>query len=531
MIAPVAPQTGGAVFALTRIEAVRLLRHPVVLLALVALAAWWLLPWILGTAQNSFPVLHEQDQATAFPAMVVGFAALVAANRAVLRAHRHGTEELYGVRLVPRWGRTAAHLLAVVPLAVLVSGAAIAHVAALSTVPAAVGRVNPAELATAPALVLLLGASGVLLGRLVRSPAGAPLAVVLLLFGSFAGDIIRASADGSARWLGLVGLQLGNEQAFTPDLLARPAGWHALYLVGLALFVAGAVLLRDRGPWVPVAGMLVVAVLGTVVAGSAQLRPLPEQVRLARVAATEQPASRQTCVVAGGVKYCMFAGYEARVAQWQPVVEGVRKLMPPQAAQQPLTVRQRVAATNPPPQGGSWVVGPAPVESWRADDLAAGTPGAVSVSTTWRPGSEGRADFPLGLAYAVAARAVGTSDVEFAHGVQCGGRAIVALWLAASSRPDGVAAIKTQLAMSMGSSLALPVVDGGQSLLIDSRDVTVVQGMLGLPTDRVQAQVHRDWAQLTGPGVRTADIAARFGLPEPPPLPPVGERSVGTEDC
>jgi len=530
------PATGRAVVVLARVEAVRLLRHPVVLLALAALAAWWLLPWATGVAWRSLPVLHEEDWATAYAAMPAALAALVAGNLAVLRAHRHGTEEFYGVRLVPRWGRTTAHLLAVVPLAVIIGAAAVAHMLALSTVPAAVGRVNPAELATGPALVLLLGAAGVLLGRLVPTPAVAPLAVVVVLFVTYTGVVGRGpgSTNGPARWLGLIVEPLGNEFGLTPDLLARPAGWHAAYLTALAVLVAGVALLRDRGPRLPVAAVLVLAVVGTVGAGSAQLRPVSDEVLAARVAATERPSPRQTCAVAAGVTYCTFATYGARIGQWQPVVDGVRRLLPPQVAERPLTVRQRVAATNQTPVPGVVLSTLAPVDAWRADDLAAGTPGAVTVGTGWGPDPTGAmdgSDYRLGLAFAVAARATGATDAELLDGVQCGGRAIVALWLAAASMSDGAAAITRQAATSSDGSILLPLVAGGQSVVVDSRDVAVVQGLLRLEVEQVRAEVHADWDRLTAPGVRTTDAAGRFDLPAPPPLPPADERSVGTENC
>ena len=512
-----------AVLALARVEVVRLLRHPAVLLALAAMAALWVTPRLGGATWTRFPVLHEQDRATQDLALLPGLAALVAGNLAVLRSRRDGTEELYGVLLLPRWARTGAHLLALLPLALLVGAAAAVHLAALAAAPGAVGQVNPWEVATGPALVLLLGAVGVLIGRVVPSAVAASLAVVLLLL---AFDVMTSPVFGlpgrPVEWLTLVvGERLGQE-GLTPDLLARPAIWHVAYLTGLALVVACGTLLRDRAPRIPLLAALFAAALGTVTAGALQLRPVSEEVRAARVAATERPSTRQTCETAGTVTYCTFAGYGAWIREWRPVVEAVRRLLPRGPAERPLVVRQRMVATNPAPEdGNSLAVPPPPLAAWRADDRAAGTPGAVAAGTAWGSGRNA-----FGLAGLVAHRATGATDAD---DVLCGGRAIVLLWLAARATPETATGFVEAMRAS-GGDVFFETAPYGPSVHVTERDVAVVQALLRLPTERVGDEIRADWDALTAAKVPTAKVAARFGL-SAPPQPPKAERTVGTEGC
>jgi hypothetical protein len=92
--------------------------------------------------------------------MPLGAAALIAGNLAVLRAHRDGTMSLGQVLILPTSSRTLAHLLAVVPVAVLGAVLILARIAALAGFTPAAGYPNPYELVIGPATVLVLGALG-----------------------------------------------------------------------------------------------------------------------------------------------------------------------------------------------------------------------------------------------------------------------------------------------------------------------------------------------------------------------------------
>ncbi|MBP5871742.1 hypothetical protein F3K24_33440 [Streptomyces sp. LBUM 1485] len=104
-----------AVLALARVEARRLLLHPLVLVALVTYVA--LLLRSGDAAEDAYPVLQDIDRETQIGQLLLGLAVLVAVNLAVLRSHRRGTEAVFGVLVLQPWRRTVAHLLSVLPTA------------------------------------------------------------------------------------------------------------------------------------------------------------------------------------------------------------------------------------------------------------------------------------------------------------------------------------------------------------------------------------------------------------------------------
>src|SRR5262249_4266338 len=157
-----------------RVESVRLIRHPITLAAVLFLVAIWVSGWFTNQA-NQYPVLQDVDRDTQLGMMLLlGGAALIAGNLAVLRAHRDGTTALSEVLVLTLRLRPAAPLLAVLPLGLLAAALTGIRVGLLALAPAA-GRPNPYELVTGPVIVLLFGAIGVLLGRLTRSAIVAPL--------------------------------------------------------------------------------------------------------------------------------------------------------------------------------------------------------------------------------------------------------------------------------------------------------------------------------------------------------------------
>jgi hypothetical protein len=172
-----------AVLALARLETVRMLRHPVTVAAALFLAASWVSAWFaIGTTR--YPVLQNLDRDSAIGMLVLlGGAALIVGNLAVLRAQRDGTTGLSRVLILPDHARTVAHLLALLPLALVGAVLILARMAVLAICAPSAGHPNPYELAVGPAGVLLLGALGVLLGRLSRSAVAAPLALLVLLAG------------------------------------------------------------------------------------------------------------------------------------------------------------------------------------------------------------------------------------------------------------------------------------------------------------------------------------------------------------
>jgi hypothetical protein len=239
------------VLALARVEGARLLRHPLVVLASALLVAQWVVEQVGGDPAGAYPALQRADADTQTVLLTLAGAALVAANLAVLRARRHGAEPLFGTLAMPAWQRTAGHLLSLVIVGLLGALLAGAHIAYLATLPGAAGRPNPLELATGPVLVVLGGALGVLLARLVRSALAGPLAVLLLAWLLFGVDSVGYGAGEAARymWFSVYVPQTWSWWAPVPaDLLGRPAGWHLAYLAGIVLLVAVAALARSGGP-------------------------------------------------------------------------------------------------------------------------------------------------------------------------------------------------------------------------------------------------------------------------------------------
>ncbi|MFD7700028.1 hypothetical protein [Streptomyces caelestis] len=113
----------------------------------------------------------------------------------MLCSRRHDTDRHLAVPVVQPWRRTAAHLPSVAAVALL-TGVCVAGQSTWEALePGAVGRGPPGELLVGPLYVLLSGAVGVLLARLVASAFTAPLLIVLCLFAPMASD-----EDSAARW-------------------------------------------------------------------------------------------------------------------------------------------------------------------------------------------------------------------------------------------------------------------------------------------------------------------------------------------
>jgi hypothetical protein len=248
----------------------------------------------------------------------------------------------------------------------------------------------------------------------------------------------------------------------------------------------------------------------TVAAGVAQNLPPDPKLAAARLAATERPAARQHCQRVGTVTYCAFTGFEPWVPEWSAVVGGVLRRVPGAVAGPPLAVRQRVIA----PEGsslhpGGGVVPSAPLSEWRADDLAAGTPNAITVGTWWGDGwSE------AGLAGRTAYELISRSGPG-RSGELCQSRGVLVGWLAAQATADTKAGLRTMADGSRGG-VAFTEAGFGGGLFLPQRELTMVWSLLDQPADEVGARVLRHWDELTAP-TTTIDQAARLlGVPVPP---------------
>ncbi|MEU9590165.1 ABC transporter permease [Streptomyces sp. NPDC048193] len=485
------PRGGGAraVLALARFEARRLLLSVPVLIAFVGYVAW--IVWRTRSSWDGYPALQDADRATQGAPLLVGLAVLVSANVAVLRSARHGTEPQFAILVMAPWRRTVAHALSVVPAALLTALCVAGQFAREAAKPGAVGTGSPAELLVGPLTVLLAGALGVLLGRVLRAPVAAPLLVVCLLFTLVLGT--GPGGTGGLSWLSPVVSEIGPD-SLPSDLLGRPAAWHALYLAGAALCVGFLAVLvaGGRGPAVR-AGLALTLAL-TVAGGILQARgvdPSPE-LTAARERASVSPEKEQTCVERGPSTYCAFPEWESRTRAWAGVVDHVQSLAGGAAHDRRLLVRQRIDARY---GLGSDTAIPA---------LSA--PHQVTVGTAW--GGNRVPEFSTAVA------AVLVAGSEEASNAVCDGRMVTIMWLSLSWQDDPVNALRrVRLDDSVeGSAIVLSPTD---PLSMTEGQTDVVRRLLEKPGPGVAERVKAHWAELTSPDVTTAEAARLLGVAGP----------------
>ncbi|MGW0820141.1 ABC transporter permease [Streptomyces sp. NPDC002845] len=480
-----APDGRRAVPALARVEARRLLLHPLVLVALVVYLTSLL--WPGGEPEDAYPVLQDIDRETQLGQVLLGLAVMIAANLAVLRSQRHGTDGHFGVLVLPPWQRTCAHVLSVLPT-VLVGALIVAgQFTAAALKPGAVGHASVFELLTGPLLILLAAVLGVLLGRVVRSAFVAPLAAVAYLAVTF---VFVASAE-SAAWLRGMAPVLFDEGArpLPSDLLGRPAGWHALYLLALAvLAAAGAV--RASGGRTRAVRATALGALGAVVTAVVFQGMAPsDAVREAREVATRDPAAVQECERRGATTYCAFPEFTPWTDEWAGVTDSVRSLAGEPAATRALTVRQKVAALDGP--SGTAEVPPA-------------APGEATASTAW--GGERELEFAASVARGLV---VGSERQRGAH---CDSQGVLMVWLAIRATRNGEAMYGTT-----GDDFSSPglILAPGDPISLRDRELAVLQRLLAEPQEEVERRVKESWAELSAPGTTTDRAAALLGVTAP----------------
>ncbi|MFF4636993.1 ABC transporter permease [Streptomyces olivaceus] len=485
--APVRDGGTRAVLALARFEARRLLTSVPVVLAFAVYVAW--IVWHTQNSWDGYPALQDVDRETQTMPTLVGLAVLLNANSAVLRSGRRGTESHFATLVMTPWRRTVAHVLSLVPAALLTAVCVAGQFAREAFKPGAVGHGSPAELAVGPLCVLLFGAAGVLLGRVVRSALAAPLLVVLLLF--TAAFSAAPGVPDATSWLAPFVVEQSGP-TLPSDLLGRPAAWHALYLAGVVLCVAFAAVLLAGGRALAVrAGVvlsLALAVTGGVLqAGGAEASP---ELTAARERALVRP--ELTCVQRDGSTYCAFPEWEPRIDTWAGTVDEVRSLAGGSAHERPLVVRQRVDATFG--LAGDAAVPP----STEAD--------RVTVGTVW--GGNRVPEFSSAVA------AVLVAGSEEAGGELCDGRMVTLMWLSLSWQDDPMNALsRVRLDDSVAGSAT--VLSPTNPMTMTEGQTDVVRHLLEKPLPGTGDRVKAHWAELTEPGVTTARAAELLGVAAP----------------
>ncbi|MDH6518112.1 hypothetical protein M2163_004905 [Streptomyces sp. SAI-135] len=487
-----------AVFALARFEARDLLRYIPVLATLVLYVGWT--AWTLFHQQDgmeAFPALQDADRDTQSGPLLLGIALFVCVNRCTLRSRRRGTDRQFDVLVMEPWRRTVAHVLSVVPFAVLTALVVLGEFTRQALRPGAVGHGSPAELAVGPLYVLLCGVLGVLLARLVPSTFAAPIGVIALFVLSVFLSAGTADAQWS-RWLSPIVDETSNNTVLPADLVGRPAAWHALYLTGLVLLLALVAVLvsggRTRLLKAGTAGALALTVAGAV----GQSGGVSPELAAAREQASVAPQRDQSCVRHGGSTYCAFPEWTGRTGDWAGVVDRVQALAGGTAARQPLLVRQRIDARY-------GLSGDAAIEPLTA-------PHQVTVGSRW--GGNRVPEFAVAVAYVLVA------GDESKGGELCDGRVVTAMWLALGRDSDPMADLaNVRLDDSVTGSAYVLAPTSGLSMTAGQTDV--VRELLGRPRAEVTASVQRHWSELTAPGVSTAQVARMLGTEVPK----------GADDC
>ncbi|MFE0672205.1 ABC transporter permease [Streptomyces sp. NPDC058867] len=477
-------ETWAAVLALARFEARRLLLSLPVLVAFALYLTW--IVWHTHDSYDGFPALQDADRDTQSTPLLIGLSVLLTVNLAVLRSRRLDTERHFAVLVITPWRRTLAHLLSLLPVVLLTAVCVGLQFGWEALKPGAVGHGSPGELLVGPLTVLLFGALGVLLARVLKSPFTGPLLVVFLLFFLVLG-VSPGGEDAGTRWLTPV---VGDSSAdsLPSDLLGRPAAWHAVYLLGLGLAIGALALLAGGGRRVrSLYAVLGATVALTLVGAVAQAGGEPASLTAARERATLDP--EQKCVRHGESTYCAHPEWESRTGTWAEVVDEVSGLAGGTAHDQPLLVRQRIEARYGP----------------NADAAIAPSDTAHEVTVGTRWGGARVPEFSSGVA------AVLVAGTERAGGELCDGRVVTVMWLSLGwqDRPVDQLRLVRLDDSDTGSAIVLAPTS---PLSMSAGQTDVVRELLGRPRAEVTAQVKRNWTELTSPGLTTARAAELLGV-------------------
>jgi hypothetical protein len=538
-----------AVVSLARVEAVKLLRSPVVL----AGSALSVAAFTFASRYYGAPAYQRIDILTGAALLPLAAASLLATNLAALRSRRDGTDELFEGTVVPISVRTLAHAASVAAPVAL--GAAMVVAFLLAALPfGPVGAPRLAELLSGPAAVAAAGCLGVALARWWPSPLLGPIAVVALAVVQVTTNV-QGVVNGDAqrvRWL-LPWASLSLDGNPAPELVLRPSGWHVVYLLAAAATTTALAVLRHRATRRRVVAFAV-ALAVAVGAGAVELQP-PGRARLLEIADwAMRPDAHQVCEVRDGVRYCVYPSYRSWVDRWAATGSAVVRLVPPDELPPDVMVQQVAtfdgngtslalvgfALANGAPPGRGIRVG----IRWPGDEsedrarmaLALGLSGeVVGLPAAWPPRTFSLND----VRRMMAARRIDnpTSDRPLPSCDVLGqARAAVALWLAAIAEPSFEGELRAALpgpdrplrdetgkidpAATAEESTFLPIGGGGVfytmlgfGLQWTRPEGDAAAGLLVLPEARVQGVLSEHWTELVDPHTKTTRLLALAGLP------------------
>lgn len=541
-----ARRTVPVALSIARVEAGRMLRHPVAIAG--ALLGTGLL--VVATWRDA-PVLNRHDALVSEAQIPLAVAFLVVAHLATIRPARHHTTELHEAAPATQKVVTAGLLLAVALAGVAALALVGLHLAFLEAV-GGVGTPRLAALVTGPALVVLAGAIGVALGRWAPWIAAGPLAIVALAAVTI-GLLTRGDPEQDSAMFYVSPVMPSETWAYAvTEVSLKPLGWHLVYVVALAAVAAGVALWRHPRRALAV-GLVACALAVAVVAVRQQAGPMTRQDELAPAALLLDADRHRVCERSAGVRYCAYRQYAPWIERWRAPVEGVLDRLPAAARPEGLAVEQ-LPGLDEVYASGAWRLGRR-YERWRRHGRV-GSPNALHPPLHWgRNDAEG--DFALGLALQVAQRAAGV-DTRFVvreadlEGLSRGarrelevgrpawscttldqGRTIVILWLAASATPAAEAAFRDVVAeVPLPPDRAADYFAAENYVLSEHEarargdwSITTAWGNREahyaarlLERDDAGRAVRRNWGRLTDPRTTTDEAANLLGLEPLPPL-------------
>jgi hypothetical protein len=533
--------------ALAAVEAKRLLKSPFVLTGVVLSAVLF-----ARLTSGELPIFQRDLPYLTLALLPLAAGALIATNLAATRSHRDNTGELFQSAVMTDARKTTALLLSIVPLT---SATAIFVILAIGylNLRGGIGQLDLAEASTAPVIVALAGASGVLLARWWTSPVSASILIVCLatfqLYLS-AGIVDTFGPQPTVRWLApwAAPSLTGNP---TAELLWRPSGWHLLYLIALAacLWVAGLLKSGFGQRWL-VAAIIFLTIAS--VAAAVLLRGPSKQEQRKLASFVTNPDNAQTCQRRVTVHYCAYSGYLPLISRWSAIVNGVLDNVPRQTRpelrirQFPVTDGSDLPFGLQEPLTNRWQPG-------GRDRAARFFPGnQVYVGTSWGTGGQGK-DQEFALALSVAAWTVGLPPTihqlsrgnslvrrvdkvtprtsirtvralirtgEFEACSAAGqARSVLALWLVGQSSPSAANIIR---ALASAAITARPVdltdpsgavfFATGDPIRWGAAELNYAVQLLNRDPALVKSQIRGLWAALIRPKTKTKEAAADLAL-------------------
>lgn len=544
------PRSVPVAFAIGRVEARRLLRHPATLLGIVlSFAITIAMTW------RYVPVLNRYDALTHEALIPLAAAVLIAAHLATIRSRRHGTTELFDSLAASDAIVTAGHLISVLYVSCFALILVIAQLVYMRLI-GGVTSPRPVVIFIGPALVAFTGALGVALGRWAPRLFVGPLGIAGLV--AFCTALTTNTYAHEREWLSL----WVPSEAFSgvaSEVTLRPYGWRLVYFLGLVVVAAAVAFARHPSKRVVAIGLSLAALLGTAYAGSREMHKTTRGEQMAITTRLLEDYKDPLCREYASVSYCPSPGYEAWIERWRKPTEGVLAAAPAEARPDDLRFLQAAGAfeaydedRNPHVSRWFWREGKRGILSLETD---------IHPSLRWgRNGAEGESE--LAIALLVAARTIGV-DTRFRltqqdlHGIPrprrhgfrarrlydlCTtleqGRSVVGLWLAAQATDgteaafsaaaarapyvadpsDGSASYFEPLEWSLGGYLYDSV--GSPAFVWGARETNYASQLLEQDESEVRATIAENWDRLTDPATTSDQAAAILRLT---PLPSLEE--------